>query len=185
MRGHSASKTRVNALVSRASRLGEHSAFLSEIAGTSPAMTPNVWQANTTSYPQIRLPDARIVGEHRGRALQPDAAGLDNQTIAGDLEGGHHVLLDQEDGDARAVDLGEHFAQPFHHARREAERELVDHQELRARHDPAADRAHLLLATRERVGVLALALAQDREQREDVVEVFLDAGVVTPQVGAE
>src|SRR4051812_30261541 len=64
--GNSASKTRVNALVSRGSRLGGHRASLSGVAGTSPAMTPSVWIAlsEPSLVPQIDFLDLRI-GLHR------------------------------------------------------------------------------------------------------------------------
>src|ERR1700675_4686546 len=38
------------------------------------------------SHPEIRLTDRRLVGEHLGAALHGDAAGLDDQAVARDLE---------------------------------------------------------------------------------------------------
>ena len=79
----------------------------------------------------------------------------------------------------------ERLAQPLDQPRRQPERQFIDHQKLRSRHDPASDRTHLLFAARERDGILPLALAQDRKQREYIVEVAPHLGIVTPQIGAE
>ena len=54
------------------------------------------------------------------------------------------------------------------------ERRLVEQQQLRPRHQRAADRAHLLLAAGHRAGLLARALLQPREELEDAVEVLAD-----------
>ncbi len=56
------------------------------------------------------------------------------------------------------------------HDRREPERQLVDDENLRIGHQPARDRHHLLLAARQRAGLLALALGEARKQREHLVE---------------
>ena len=56
--------------------------------------------------------------------------------------------------------------------RRQAERRLVEQQEARPAHQRARDREHLLLAARQRAAALALALLEDREQREDALEIL-------------
>ena len=58
----------------------------------------------------------------------------------------------------------------LHHHRREAEARLVQHEEARPRHEPAADRAHLLLAAGQRARELARALGEPREEREHALE---------------
>ena len=55
--------------------------------------------------------------------------------------------------------------------RRQAERRLVEDQELRLGHQSAADRQHLLLAARQRAGALALPLGEPREDREHAAAV--------------
>src|SRR5581483_9709895 len=50
----------------------------------------------------------------------------------------------------------------------------------RARHQRAADRAHLLLTARHRPGALAAPLVQAREELEDTVHVLADPGTVVP-----
>ena len=62
--------------------------------------------------------------------------------------------------------------------RREAERRLVEQQQLGLRHQRAADREHLLLAAGQRPALLLLALLQAREERVDAVEVLADALLV-------
>jgi hypothetical protein len=47
--------------------------------------------------------------------------------------------------------------------RRQARRQLVDNQNLRIGHQPAGDRKHLLLAARERAGLLPPALLEARK----------------------
>ena len=51
--------------------------------------------------------------------------------------------------------------------RREAHRRLVEEQDLGGRHQRPPDGEHLLLTTRQRAGLLELALAQAREQLVD------------------
>src|SRR6185295_15984968 len=53
---------------------------------------------------------------------------------------------------------------------REAERGLVEHDQLGAAHQAAADGEHLLLAAGERAGELVVAFLEAREHGEDVVE---------------
>ena len=58
--------------------------------------------------------------------------------------------------------------------RREAHRRLVEEQDRRARHERAAHGQHLLLATRQRSGLLAAPLLQAREEVEDARDVVVD-----------
>ena len=66
----------------------------------------------------------------------------------------------------------------LHDERREAERGLVEEQQLRPRHQRAGERQHLLLAAGQRAGLLVHALAQDREEVVDALAVLGDAGAV-------
>src|SRR5258708_4641619 len=101
--------------------------------------------------------DAEVRALDVGRAEQllagaglHDRPGLEHIAAVGDLERLRRVLLDQEDGDALRVDLAHDLEDRLDEDRREAERRLVEHQELRLRHERAADREHLLLAAGER-----------------------------------
>ena len=81
-----------------------------------------------------------------------------------------HVLLDEEDRHAVAVDRREVGEDGRDDDGRQPERGLVEHEEPRARHQRAPDRGHLLLAARERPGELPAALGQEREEREHALE---------------
>src|ERR1017187_9103629 len=116
------------------------------------------------------LPDARVAGEVLRAARERDAARLEDAGVVGESEGVRHILLDEEDGDACLANggkRGEHFADE---ARGKAESRLVEEEEARACHEAAADRAHLLLSSRERAGFLGMALLEHREHGEDLRE---------------
>src|SRR5262249_47991515 len=88
------------------------------------------------------------------------------------------VLLDEQDGGAIRVDGRQDLEDQLYHHRGEPEARLVEQQQPWARHEPATDRAHLLLAARQRAGELVLALAQPRKQGEDFVEPRGAAGAI-------
>ena len=72
-----------------------------------------------------------------------------------------------------------------HQERGEAQRRLVEQQQLRVGHQRPADGQHLLLAAGEGAGELVAPFLEPREQREDALAVFLDARLVAAQgVGA-
>ena len=58
------------------------------------------------------------------------------------------VLLYEQDSHALRVDLLDRLEHQLHEDRGEPHRRLVEEQQLWARHQRAADREHLLLATR-------------------------------------
>ena len=61
--------------------------------------------------------------------------------------------------------------------RSEAHGRLVEHQELRLRHERSAHGEHLLLAARERTGDLLAALFETREALVDVRNARFNGGV--------
>src|SRR5262245_7995176 len=77
------------------------------------------------------------------------------------------VLLDEHDRGAGVVDALERLEDELHHHRRQPQARLVEQEQAWPRHEPAPDRAHLLLAAREGSGQLPLALAQPRDKGED------------------
>ena len=81
------------------------------------------------------------------------------------------VLLDQQDGQAFLLQRADRFPQPLDDDRREPFRRLVHDQAIRIGHQRAADRQHLLLAARQRLGALVAALVQAREQRVDALQI--------------
>src|SRR5437588_784982 len=76
------------------------------------------------------------------------------------------------------VDLANDLEQLTHDRGREAERQLVDHEELRPSHQCAAQRQHLLLAAGQVPGHLTRARLQDREQLLHLGLGRLDARLV-------
>jgi hypothetical protein len=72
-------------------------------------------------------------------------------------------LLHQQHRDSLGVKLLDRLGHLLHQQRRQPHRRLVQQQHLRARHQPARDRQHLLLAAGERARRLVLALSQNRE----------------------
>jgi hypothetical protein len=94
-------------------------------------------------------------------AVHADAASLHNVPAIGKLQRKIRVLLYKKHCHA-GVAKGAHRAHHFgHHQRREAERGLVEQEQLRPGHQGAAEGEHLLLPTRERAGRLPAALPQD------------------------
>ena len=103
-----------------------------------------------------------------GRAVEHDAAVLHDVAVVGDVERDPRVLLDQEDRDPELVaDRLQPRGEVLHDERREAERELVDEQQLRPAGERGADREHLPLAAGEQP---RLARAQARERRKVLVD---------------
>ena len=85
-------------------------------------------------------------------------------------QGRRHVLLDEKDGDAVAVDRDQRLEDRRHEPRRQPQRGLVQHEQPRARHERAPDGHHLLLAARERLHRRAPALGEHGKQRVDALE---------------
>ena len=100
-----------------------------------------------------------------------------------DLERFGRVLLDQEDRRSLRVDLRQNPKDRFAEDRRESERRLVEHEELRACHQRATDRQHLLLAAGERPGELFRTLFQTRKELIDARDVRWNTGAILPCVG--
>jgi hypothetical protein len=87
------------------------------------------------SQSQIGPADFRLGGQLRWHALGEDAALGDDIGIVAERQGQMHLSCRQELRD---------------HDRRQAERDLVDDEDLRIGHQPVRDRDHLLLAAGER-----------------------------------
>ena len=120
-----------------------------------------------------------------GVVRQLDLARLEHVAAVRDRQRDRGVLLDHEHGRPLLVDLDDDLEDPVDQDRRESHRRLVEQQQPGPRHQGAADRAHLLLAARERAGLLRLALLEPREQAVRAIEVLGDAVGVRALVGAE
>ena len=101
---------------------------------------------------EIELADERVVGERRGRALVGDPALDEDHGAVGDGESGAHVLLDEHDGDAGAVDRLQAVEDLADDLRRQAGRGLVEDQDRGLDDQRAGDGKHLALAAGERAG---------------------------------
>ena len=96
------------------------------------------------------------------------------------------VLLDEEDRDPLVAADPVHDAEDVEDdARGEGRARLVEHDELRPRHEPPTDDEHLDLPSAQGGSELAAALAEDREVVEHLAHVGGDPGPVTPRVGAD
>ena len=80
------------------------------------------------------------------------------------------ALLDEQDAEAALADRREHVEDDVDDGRREPERRLVEQQDVGLGDERAGDRELLLLAARERAGVPAAELLDDREELEDAAQ---------------
>src|SRR5256885_14655438 len=108
----------------------------------------------------------RRAQELRRRAAQHGTAGLEHHAAIGEAQRELDLLLDEKNADALlAADAAHQLGDFLNHARREAEERLVDHQELRPRHQSACNRHQLLLAAGERVRELRAPGFEERQER--------------------
>src|SRR3954471_9698246 len=99
------------------------------------------------------------------RPFEHEPSVAEHVRAVGDLERERHVLLDEQH---RGAELGGDAAQdgkqPLDDHWREPEAHLVDQQHARRADQRAPDREHLLLAARQHAGLAVKALAQLRQQ---------------------
>src|SRR5438270_1245701 len=101
---------------------------------------------------EVSLLDLGISPKRGARSAEQDAAGFDDVGAVRDLERAQRVLLDQQNRDAIVMDLLDDVEDGVHHLRRQAQRWLIEEQELRLTQQAAGDGEDLLLATRELPG---------------------------------
>src|SRR4051812_14601917 len=92
-----------------------------------------LWRADRgrRALEEHRPQDVGAFEQLRGGAVEANFALLHEHSPLGQREGHVHRLLDQHDGDTTAVDVTNDVEQTLDDQRGEAERELVDHQQLR------------------------------------------------------
>src|SRR3954453_15938370 len=112
------------------------------------------------SAPQIRFAQVLVLEQLAGAALEDQPDRREDIAAVGDRQRHVRVLLHDQHGDPRLVDLLDDLEAPLDEDRREPHRRLVHEQKLRLRHQRAAHRDHLLLAARESPGQLAPPLVQ-------------------------
>src|SRR6516164_10856342 len=124
---------------------------------------------------EISLLDAHVFAERGAGAAGDDGTGLQHIAAARCLERVACVLLHQQHARARGVD-GANGAKDFlDQQRRQAERGFVEAEELGFAHHAAGERQHLLLAARERAGMLRRALGEPRKPGIGPVDEPTDA----------
>ena len=119
-------------------------------AGRQPSTSPPRYAARTESSPSNTFASSV-------RTIRPVSR---TYARCGALQRLRGVLLDEQDGGALLVDLGDDREDLRDEHRGEPHRRLVEQQHARARHERAADREHLLLATGERAARLRPAFEQ-------------------------
>src|SRR5262249_16669286 len=113
---------------------------------------------------------ASPAGDHRP-GLQHIATAGCFQCVAG-------VLFDEEHTGASRVDRADRAEYILHDNRCEAERWLVETQQLRLRHHGATEHQHLLLTPAQRSGVLRATLGETREHVEYLADHAADLETV-------
>src|SRR5581483_3959939 len=111
--------------------------------------------ASSSRVSKIARAHVRVRQQFGARAVHADVASLHDVSAIGKLQRKIRVLLDEQHGHAgvaKAAHRAHHFRDQ---ERREAERGLIQEQELRTGHQGAAEGQHLLLAARQRAGGLA------------------------------
>src|SRR3990167_4708496 len=187
-----------------AKRLGRNAATLATKTrpGSRTAGESSI-KSQTYSNTQRRAPQARVPRREASVAEEnPLHVRRAEQCTRGSLEDGPprfehvapvrqakcqlHVLLDEDHRDAAlAVDGADDFRDLLHHARRQAEERLVDHEQRGARHEASRDGHHLLLPPGERVGQLPGLRPEEREERLDVGQALLAVSAGRAIVGAQ
>ena len=99
-----------------------------------------------------------------------DAAVLHHVVAVGHGGGEMEVLLDQQDGEAAALELADDLADALHDHRRQPLGRLVEQQQVGAGAQDAADRQHLLLAARQLGALAAPPLLQVGEELVDLAQ---------------
>src|SRR5271165_93779 len=98
-----------------------------------------------------------------------DLSVLHDEEAIGQSRGEAEVLLDQEDGEAVALELGDGAADLLDDDRRQALGRLVEHEKARAGAQDPGDRQHLLLSARELAAAARKPLAEVGEERIDAL----------------
>src|SRR5262249_22011756 len=129
--------------------------------------------------------DIVVAGELAGRALAHNASVLEYVGTSGNGKGRSRVLLHQQNRRAGLLDGADRVKDLDLQAMGNTHRRLVEKEQHGLTHQGAADREHLLLASRQRARLLTTALLEDREQAIDSRKIARDAVPVAAQVGAQ
>ena len=136
-----------------------------------PTPVPRVpwWFVGVAVVPEIEALHLVGLGELARVTGERHLADVQHVGQVGDPERHGGVLLHQQHRRALPVDLGDDLADLADDAGREAERRLVEQEQLRAGHQRTADGQHLLLAAGQQAAALRTALLEHREHLVDAV----------------
>src|SRR5919108_2711526 len=132
-------------------------------------------------HAKVGSANAGVVLEFARSTAQDDAPILEDIATVGSLERNKDILLDKKKRGPGAVDLASDLDQALDDLRREAERELVDHQEPRPRHQATGDGYHLLFASGKRPGLPLQLVLQGGEVAEGPFDVLPDLAIAAEE----
>src|SRR6185369_6087074 len=142
-------------------------------------------RSDPRSKAHISLAHLVVLQQLVAGAFQRDASVLEHIGVLRERQRHGDVLLDQDDRGALGVEALDHAEHFLDDGGRQAQRGLVEHDELGLAHQAAADREHLLLAAGHGAGVLAAPLGQAREQRIDALARRGLAGAPAREIRAD
>ena len=140
------------------------------------------------AHSQVLVDDGVVHLQLRGDCMMAHRALLHEVDALARLQRQRHVLLDQQDGHALAMQHVDDLLDLADHARHQALGRLVEQDDLGLQHHGPADGEHLLLAARQRAAGLVAPLGQERKVVEQLGQQLLlarlaDAGAV--EAGAQ
>src|SRR5262249_20321278 len=131
-------------------------------------------------HPQVCVDDPRVLANLVRQALGDLLAELQHDDAVADAHDQAHVVLDEQDRDARVADAPDEFEQPVLLRGVEAGRWLVEAQQRRVRRERSRDLETSLLAVREIACNLVPARA-DADEVEQVASLLLAFALLAPE----
>src|SRR5712691_11241795 len=127
----------------------------------------------------------RIVEQLARATVQREPSHLEHQRAVRVFERAAHILLDHQDGGARVRESAQQLEHFLADLRRQADRGLVDQEDARLEQERAADLELLLLATGERRGLAAEALADARKESQNLLDALAQQRLAGKRDAAE
>jgi hypothetical protein len=126
-----------------------------------------------------------VLHQFRRGTVDHDPPALQNIATMRDRERGVGILLRKQHHCTGAIDRRNRLEHLRHDLGREADRRLIQQEDLRLGHQGPADRHHLLLAAAQRACRIVHASGQRREQFQHSRETALDLRLVVTAVRAQ
>src|SRR6266481_2885763 len=128
-------------------------------------------------HAEVEFLHVLVLAQGLGIAVEHHAAAFQHIAVARVFQRHAGVLLRKKKGNPLLrVEVADDLENLLHELRREPHRGFVEENHLRARHQRASDRAHLLLTAGDVAGGCTAALLEPREIGVDEVEVAPDGG---------